>query len=134
MYLPKSKTRPSARAETPSPATPNRSQLQLLGGYEAQRQALAPGGGGSVQEIAASGVRGAGGSLPHVEAIQRSFGPQHDVRHVQAHTAPGATAALNAEAYATQGRIEDTVVMVGQLGVEFELARQALQAAVNQEA
>src|SRR5688500_14664837 len=32
-----------------------------------------------VQDLAAAGVAGAGGALPHADAIQRSFGPAHDV-------------------------------------------------------
>ncbi len=53
--------------------------------------------------IAAAGLTGAGGPLPHLDAIQRSFGA-HDVGHVQAHVggaAATASAALGAEAYAT---------------------------------
>jgi hypothetical protein len=56
-----------------------------------------------VQAVAARGTAGPGGSLPHLDAIQRSFGP-HDVSGVTAHVggaAAEASAALGAHAYAT---------------------------------
>ena len=56
-----------------------------------------------IHATAAEGVSGAGGSLPHLDAIQQSFG-QHDVSGVQAHTGSAANAAagkMGAEAYAT---------------------------------
>lgn len=52
---------------------------------------------------AAAGVAGAGGALPHLVAIQRSFG-RHDVSNVRAHiggAAAHAAQAIGAEAYAT---------------------------------
>lgn len=58
-------------------------------------------------ETAAQGTSGAGGQLPHLAAIQRSFG-RHDVSGVQAHTdgpASKATQALGAEAYATGNHV-----------------------------
>ncbi|HLL21811.1 MAG TPA: DUF4157 domain-containing protein, partial [Kofleriaceae bacterium] len=58
----------------------------------------------SVNELAARGVAGAGGALPHHDVIQRSFGPQHDVGAVRAHVgghAATAAGAIGAEAYAT---------------------------------
>lgn len=54
-------------------------------------------------EIAAAGVRGPTSSLPHLDAIQRSFG-HHDITGVRAHLGPEATRAahtLHASAYAT---------------------------------
>jgi hypothetical protein len=58
----------------------------------------------NVQDTAAAGVRsGGGGALPHLDAIQRSFG-HHDVSGVQAHSggqAAEASKAIGAEAYAT---------------------------------
>jgi hypothetical protein len=60
-------------------------------------------GEGDVQPIAAQGVAGGGGSLPHGEAIQRAFG-RHDISAIQAHTggdAQAASRAIGAEAYAT---------------------------------
>jgi hypothetical protein len=56
-----------------------------------------------VQAAAAHGTAGPGGSLPHLDAIQRSFGA-HDVSGVIAHVggaASDASAALGAHAYAT---------------------------------
>jgi hypothetical protein len=56
-----------------------------------------------VRAAAAHGVTGPGTTLPHLEAIQRSFGP-HDVSGVTAHVggaAADASAALGAHAYAT---------------------------------
>ncbi len=53
-------------------------------------------------DVAARGVEGAGGSLPHLERIQASFGP-HDVSGVTAHQGPAATEAahaLGAQAFA----------------------------------
>jgi hypothetical protein len=52
---------------------------------------------------AAAGVAGGGGALPHLDAIQRSFGP-HDVSGVRAHVggaAADASAAIGAHAYAS---------------------------------
>jgi hypothetical protein len=60
-----------------------------------------------VQAVAAHGTAGPGGSLPHLDAIQRSFGP-HDVSGVTAHVggaAADASAALGAHAYATGDRV-----------------------------
>ncbi len=57
--------------------------------------------------IAARGVAGAGGAMPHADVIQKSFG-RHDISHVQAHTgghAAAASQALGAEAYATGSHI-----------------------------
>lgn len=56
-----------------------------------------------VHAAAAEGTAGAGGPLPHFEAIQRSFGP-HDARGIKAHVggpAAKASAAIGARAYAT---------------------------------
>ncbi|MBK7536396.1 MAG: DUF4157 domain-containing protein [Myxococcales bacterium] len=61
------------------------------------------GGSESIHQAASAGIQGAGGSLPHLDAIQASFG-SHDVSGVSAHTDSAATAAnrsMGAEAYAT---------------------------------
>lgn len=61
------------------------------------------GDAGGLHAAAAAGVSGTGGPLPHLEAIQHSFG-RHDVSGVSAHTdgaAGKATEAMGAEAYAT---------------------------------
>jgi hypothetical protein len=61
-------------------------------------------GGGEVHEAAAAGLGGGGGRLPHLDAIQASFGG-HEVGGVSAHVggqARGANEALGSSAY-TQG-------------------------------
>lgn len=66
-------------------------------------QALGRLGGGDVQRTAAEGVSGSGGPLPHLDAVQASFG-RHDVGGVRAHVggrAADASAAIGARAYAT---------------------------------
>ncbi len=79
---------------------------QGAAGAAVQRAATvggAPIGAVDVHGAAQSGVSGAGGSLPHLGAIQQSFG-SHDVSGVSAHTdgaASKATASMGAEAYAT---------------------------------
>lgn len=60
-----------------------------------------------VRRLAAEGLRGGGESLPHLDAIQRSFG-RHDVRGVRAFRGEGPAAAgraLRAEAYAAGGAV-----------------------------
>jgi|GEM_PF-2457561 len=90
--------------------------VQLRGlGLSDQLSMLSPvqrrGGGGadsaSVHAAAAQGTRGSGGSLPHLGAIQASFG-HHDVSQVQAYQGGSASAgceAMGAEAYATGNRV-----------------------------
>jgi hypothetical protein len=68
-----------------------------------QRKESQGGSSDRVLETAAHGTSGASGALPHLDAIQRSFG-RHDVGGVQAHTderAGQASRALGAEAFAT---------------------------------
>ena len=58
----------------------------------------------AISAHAAAGVSGAGGVLPHLETIQRSFGPDHDLSNVRAHVggaAADASHAIGAHAYAT---------------------------------
>jgi Domain of unknown function (DUF4157) len=65
------------------------------------------GGEGQTHEVAESGIAGAGGPLPHLETIQRSFG-EHDLGGVQAHTgaaAERAAGALGASAYASGNHV-----------------------------
>ena len=69
-------------------------------------QRWARGGGASspagVHRAAQAGVAGPGGRLPHYQAIQRSFGPGHDLSGVQAHVggpAAAASAAMHATAF-----------------------------------
>ena len=59
---------------------------------------------GDIQQAAAKGVAGSGESLPHLDAIQRSFGPAHDLSGVRAHVggaAAGATEKMGAQGFAT---------------------------------
>ena len=77
--------------------------------YADQQAALAPvqargpvRSGGDVQQLAARGVSGGGGSMPHAAAIQHSFGA-HDISGVAAHTsvqAKEAAGSIGARAYA----------------------------------
>src|SRR5262245_13684188 len=71
-----------------------------------QRAVRTAGGGApsgeSVHRAAAEGTSGAAGQLPHLDAIQRSFG-RHDVSEIKAHTDSAAAtgaAAMGAEAFA----------------------------------
>jgi hypothetical protein len=87
-------------------------------GFEAQQAKLRPSAdplqmkGAGVQkkdihDLAAQGTQGSGGDLPHLDAIQTSFG-KHDVTGVQAHTggaAADASKAMGAEAYASGNSI-----------------------------
>lgn len=68
-------------------------------GYDAQSASLSP---DAQRQTASAGVAGSGGALPHLDAIQASFG-SHDVSGVRAHTggsAQEATGALGAKGYA----------------------------------
>jgi hypothetical protein len=59
-------------------------------------------------DTAQAGVREASGALPHVDRIQESFGPEHDLSSVRAGVggdAGHAAATIGAEAYATGDRI-----------------------------
>ena len=61
----------------------------------------------AVHRAASHGIQGGGGNLPHLGAIQRSFG-SHDVSGIQAHTGTAATQAneaMGAEAYATGNHV-----------------------------
>ena len=61
----------------------------------------------TVQQVATQGVAGAGGSLPHLDRIQRLFG-RHDVSGVEAHVggpAAAASTAIGAQAYATGNHV-----------------------------
>lgn len=78
-------------------------KAQMLQRRAAEREAETAG----VLEAAATGVQGSGGALPHLDAIQKSFG-RHDVSAVQAFVggqAKAASEAIGAEAYATGNRI-----------------------------
>lgn len=73
----------------------------------ARRIAARPQGAAEVHTIAAEGLQGSPSRLPHLEAIQRSFGA-HSVAHVQAFTgarAAAASRAIGAEAYARGAQV-----------------------------
>jgi hypothetical protein len=68
----------------------------------------AAGDAGVVHRVAAGGVSGTGGQLPHHERIQAAFGPEHDVSGIKAHVggaAGKASAQLGARAYATGNNV-----------------------------
>ena len=59
-------------------------------------------------DLADQGLSGARSSLPHLETIQRSFGPGHDLSGVHGHVGGPATIAaaeMGAQAYAKGGRV-----------------------------
>lgn len=80
-------------------------------GRPVQREARAGGAAAApdrVHALAAHGVAGRGDALPHREAIQRAFGPAHDVGAIEAFVggaAASAAEAIGAEAYATGHRV-----------------------------
>ncbi|HIN85418.1 MAG TPA: DUF4157 domain-containing protein [Myxococcales bacterium] len=88
-------------------------------GYQAQREALKPDDApvqlqGTVQcdssrvhELAQEGTTGAGGPMPHLDAIQSSFG-RHDVSTIKAHSGGRASETaqeMGAQAYATGNNV-----------------------------
>jgi len=100
----------TAVQRTPSTAGADAYRIQMKkavqgrDGFAAQSAALSP---ESVQAAAQEGTAGSGGPLPHLAAIQHSFGA-HDVSNVHAHTdsrAVQASAAMGAEAYASGSHV-----------------------------
>jgi hypothetical protein len=83
---------PAARA--PGAAERGRSALLRRAAEDVRR-------GGSLRERAARGVAGASGELPHRAAIERSFGPGHDLGDLRARV--GGAAAEASEAMAADG-------------------------------
>ena len=87
-------------------AAAGRANIQLKGvGYAAGVQMLSSRGGdaSAVHEAAQHGMSSGGGSIPHMDRLQQSFGA-HDISNVQAHVGGAATAAcssMGAEAYAS---------------------------------
>lgn len=112
--------KPDAAAPKPAEPVVQRSAKRELAGqdFASQEAALAPPvqmragregatGGTSVQAAAAEGVRGGGQAMPHLDAIQKSFGG-HDVSGVKAHVggeAKEASESIGAEAYATGNNV-----------------------------
>ncbi len=69
----------------------------------AEGEARLAAGDENIQQLAAEGVSGAGGPLPHLDTVQAAFG-HHDVSGVRAHGgahAQKATSAMGAAAFAT---------------------------------
>jgi hypothetical protein len=63
---------------------------------------------GEVRDAASDAVSGPGAALPHAEKIQASFGPDHDVSTIQAHTGGAAAAAcdtVGGEAFASGNNV-----------------------------
>lgn len=63
---------------------------------------------GAIHRVAAAGVSGTGGRMPHLERIQSAFGPDHDVSGINAHVggaAGEAAAQIHARAYATGNHV-----------------------------
>lgn len=95
-------------AERTAARAPARGQVQRtlgnrIAGLLAELAAPAPVGGAAAQEAARRGLVGASHALPHLPAIQRSFG-RHDVGGVAAHSdaaAQEAAETLGAEAFAS---------------------------------
>jgi hypothetical protein len=92
--------------------TPGKSTLvEHVYGDAAQRRAVSGGNGAESAHVHADaerGVSGAGAPLPHLDRIQRLFGPRHDLSGAQAHTggeAASACDAIGASAYATGNHI-----------------------------
>jgi hypothetical protein len=74
----------------------------LLPRSTAAATSSSPAGSAQIRETAARGASGAGGALPYLDLIQRSFG-RHDVSGIRAHSDQAATRAsqaMGAEAYA----------------------------------
>ena len=100
---------PGARASTPGRQT--RTQAPEPASTVQRLAAADPAPGqddGAAQRIAATGIAGAGGALPHGDRIQRLFGPAHDVSAITAHVggpAAAASAQLGARAYATGAHV-----------------------------
>jgi hypothetical protein len=73
-----------------------------------QRHGDGGGDAGHVHAAAARGLEGPSTSLPFLDQIQKSFGPDHDVSSVKAHVggaASEASASMGASAYATGNNV-----------------------------
>jgi hypothetical protein len=101
---------PSASSRTLTAADLPGSYVPELDGSVIQHKAAANNAQRSdaVQQAAALGTSGASEPLPHLDRIQRSFGPDHDLSAIKAHTdAPAAqgSAAMGATAFATGNHV-----------------------------
>ncbi|HEX4422143.1 MAG TPA: DUF4157 domain-containing protein, partial [Kofleriaceae bacterium] len=80
---------------------------QSFSGADVQRKETGAAPAGDVHEAAQRGTAGSGSAMPHLDAIQRSFG-SHDVTGVQAHTdgaAQQASKDMGAQAFATGNHV-----------------------------
>ena len=94
----------SASGGGASPGQRTRTQMLQRRAREGAAAASTP---EQVHAAAAEGVSGAGGALPHLDAIQQSFGA-HDVSSVSAHVGGAAASAaesIGAHAYASGDRV-----------------------------
>lgn len=82
--------RPDGSVQRKTTATPGKSTLSEQQYGDAVQRRAGSGGDGAesadVHAAAGRGVSGAGAPLPHLDRIQRLFGPRHDLSGVQAHT------------------------------------------------
>ena len=86
------------RLDSPTLASPSALQAKEIRNVQSRK---------CVRTAAAEGLRGPAGELPHLEAIQASFG-HHDVRSLQAHVggeASRASKAIGANAYAIGNKV-----------------------------
>lgn len=101
--------RPRAGASATPPVNPDQN-LQLDGELVDSLQLDGEGAGdrsAAIHQKAAEGISGSAGQLPHMDAIQKSFG-RHSVDDIQAHTddkARSANQAMGANAYATGSHV-----------------------------
>ncbi|MBL9103014.1 MAG: DUF4157 domain-containing protein [Myxococcales bacterium] len=97
-----------AQATALQRAAGNRAVARLVQAKRDPSRAGPPASEAAVREAAAAGTRGSWAALPHLEAIQRSFGAAHDLSGVRAHiggAAATASAAMGAQAYAVGERV-----------------------------
>src|SRR5262249_23666846 len=107
-----SNCRPDTSVQRKAAGTPGKSTLvEHAYGDAVQRRAASGGDGAESVQVHADaerGVSGPGASLPHLDRIQRLFGPRYDLSGVQAHTggeAASACDAIGASAYATGNHV-----------------------------
>ena len=95
---------PSLAAEK-AQATESRGVLNASDALQAKGQLQRS---GDPHALASEGVKGGGGNLPHMDQIQQSFGPEHDLSGVRAHVGGAARDAchsMGASAYASGGQV-----------------------------
>jgi len=104
----------SSKTEAAAPTVGKRTRVPEADGDLPRLQLKGAGGSGALADradthgIAAAGVAGHGSALPHLDLIQRSFGPDHDLSRIGAHVggpAAAAAAQLGAHAYATGDQV-----------------------------